>query len=434
VEVQAYLDMAFDYANAGMWEEACDVLSRLDDTRDPEAPVYPTVLYALGYLRHRQGRDGEAHALYARASRQPTDYCFPVRLEELAILEHARSIRPDDGRIAYYLGNLFYDKKRYDEAMAKWKLATRATPEFSIPWRNLGIAYYNVRHDADEAIRSYERAFAARPQDGRVLSELDQLLQRSGVPAERRLARLEAHMELVRARDDLSTELATLYNRIGAPQKALDYIASRRFHPWEGGTGSVLLQYVTAHLLCAQAALDEGDAEASLAHLAAARDYPENLGERKHLLWPDTHLDYYAGLAYQALGERERATTSFESVLVARADLSPMTYYRALAIRALGRDGEAEAVLQDMLNKATRKQGEEAERGYATSVPEFVFAEADLETRRRTHYTYLIGLAHLGLGHAAEAKAAFREVLDRDPGHLEAALRLRRVASGRLDG
>ena len=423
VEVQAYLDVAFDYAGAGLWDEASDVLSRLDGG----AVTHPMVSYALASWAQLQGRNEDARAHYGCAFAMSTDYCFPVRLEELAILRRVQQLHPRDAKVAYYMGNLFYDKKRYDEAIENWELSVDLDPSFSIPWRNLGIATYNVRHDPARAVACYERAFAANPGDGRVLSELDQLLRRTGALAQERLARLEAHLDLVRGRDDLSVELATLYNQTDQPHRALDYVASRRFHPWEGGTGRVLAQYVTAHVLLAQAALDAGDAGVALGHLGAVRAYPENLGEGRDFLWPDAHLDYYAGLARQMLGDREESAASFQRVLDAKAGLSETTYYQALALRALDRADQARDKFHSMLDTATQRLDEEAASGFATSVPQFVFVEEDLQTQRRTHYTYLIGLAHLGLGHRVEARSAFEAVLERDPNHLEAHQQLRQT-------
>lgn len=424
-KIQSYLDLAFDYANAGFWDAAADVLSRLVDA---DGNAFPTVLYALGYFAHAQGNDDEARALYQRASAQPTDYCFPARLEEMLILEHAQSLFPDDPIVAYYLGNLYFDKKRPEEAIAQWETAVKGAPGFSIPWRNLGIAHYNVRRDPEKAIECYETAFKANPQDGRVLAELDQLLQRTGVPAKVRLARLEQHLDLVRDRDDLSVEITTLYNQTGQPQKALDYALSRRFHPWEGGTGRISAQYVTAHVLLGQAALDAGDAQTALSHFETALDtYPANLGERKHLFWPDAHVHYYAGLAKQALGDEDGARASFEATLTTQGRSAEKPYYQAMALRALGRQDEAQTKLQTMLDDATRRMAEQAKQSFATSVPEFVFVEDDHQTRMRTHLTYTIGLAHLGLGHAAEAKAAFETVLERDPNHFGAIQALKKL-------
>ncbi len=150
-EIQAYLDMAFDYADAALWEEASDVLGRLVDPDDGSA--FPMVLYALGYFAHKLGRADEARETYARASHMPTDYCFPVRLEEMLILEHGQLLDPSDARIAYYLGTLYYDKRRYQDAIGYWERSVDIDPSFATPWRNLGIAAYNVQHDPEKAIR-----------------------------------------------------------------------------------------------------------------------------------------------------------------------------------------------------------------------------------------------------------------------------------------
>ncbi|MCJ7551993.1 MAG: tetratricopeptide repeat protein, partial [Anaerolineae bacterium] len=426
-KIQAYLDLAFDYANASLWDEAGDLLSRLVNPADGSA--FPTVLYALGTFTHQLGQESEAKAYLVRASEMPTDYCFPVRLEEMAILEYAQSVMPDDAKVAYYLGTLYYDKKRYDEAVANWLRAAELAPAFSIPWRNLGIAAYNVHHEPAQAIAYYEKAFEVAPQDDRVLSELDQLRARTGVSPEERLALLEANLDLVRDRDDLSVDLAALYNQTDRPQKALDYVLSRRFHPWEGGTGRVSRQYVQSLVLLGRAALEAGDAQAALSFFETALEtYPENLGERKNLLWPDADVHYYVGLAKQNLGDKAGAVAAFQQVLDARGgEVSETAITRANALRAMGRDAEAEVVLITMLEKATARLAEQAKQGFATSVPEFVFAAADMGTRRRINLTYLIGLTQLGLGQTAEARASFENVLEMSPGHAGAQTRLREM-------
>ena len=237
-------------------------------------------------------------------------------------------------------------------------------------------------------------------------------------------------MDLVRDRDDLSVEIATLYNQTRQPEKALDYVLSRRFHPWEGGTGRVSRQYVTAHVQLGRAALDAGDVEAALEHLETAQAaYPENLGERKHLRWPDADVHYYTGIARQRLGDEEGARASFERVLdAAGGPVSDTAYYQALALRAMGDEPAAAEKLQTMVDRATEQLEKQAEQGFATSVPEFVFAEEDLETRRRIHLNYIIGLARMGMGEDEEAKAAFEEVLALSPNHGGANEKLREIS------
>ena len=190
-----------------------------------------------------------------RARLLPPGPSFAGRLEEIAILQSAIVADPADPRAPYHLGNLLYDRRRYDEAIACWERAAVLDPEFPTTWRNLGIGYVNARGRGGLAERAYRRAFAAVPTDGRVLYECDQLEKRRGRSARGRLARLEAHRDLVDERDDLAAELATLYNDLGRHADALAFLASRRFHPWEGGEGLVSGQYVRAHLRLAQAAL-----------------------------------------------------------------------------------------------------------------------------------------------------------------------------------
>lgn len=425
VQVQTYLDLVFDYTAAGLWERALGLLSRLSEQQG--AASYPMVWYALGYCAEQLGQVDDARNLYRRASQLPTDYCFPARHEELAILEHVRSLYPDDGVTAYYLGNLYYDKKRYADAIAAWECAVAQEPGFSVPWRNLGLAHYNVRHDVERAMACYERAGEANPRDGRLLSERNQLLRLARVPAEKRLALLEKHLDVVRQRDDLSVQLAELYNLTDQPEKALAFIAQRRFHPWEGGTGRVWGQYVAAHLGLAQAALDAGRLEGARTHVEMAHNYPDNLGERKHLLWPDIHLIYLDGLVKRSLGDEDGATEAWRRVLSAREGLSNTLYYQALTLRALGDEERAREKLEQLLRMAEQQLGQEPQRRFATSVAEFVFLGEPPEEQERAQYLYLVGLAQLGLGRMSEAETAFRQVLQRDPDHLDALAQLKRM-------
>jgi hypothetical protein len=60
-------------------------------------------------------------------------------------------------------------------------------------------------------------------------------------------------------------------------------------------------------------------------------------------------------------------------------------------------------------------------------VPEFVFAETDIRTRRRVHLTYLIGLAQMGLGQLEAARSAFEDVLALASNHSDARQRLQEL-------
>ena len=421
--VQTSLDIAFDYGAAGLREEASELLERLPD------PAHPMVRYTLGYFVAQDVEIKQAQELYRGAAGQPPDYCFPSRLEEMRVLQSVLTLDPHNAKAFYYLGNLFYDKGRYEEAIEKWEKSCALDPGFSIPWRNLGVAYYNVRHDAGKAAAAYQRAFEANPVDARLLYEMDQLSKRVGRSPAERLTALERRLDLVKQRDDLTLELLTLYNLTDQQQRALEILESRRFHPWEGAEGLVSGAYIWTHAVLGRESLEAGRPAEALAHFEAAQRYPENLGEGKHLLTQENHLHYFSGLAQEAPGGREAAQASFRKAAEAPSTYSAMTYYQALALRRLGQCEAATSKLRGLLAFATEQMNKEVSIDYfATSLPNLLLFEEDAQKRNRIDALFLLGLAHEGLGHRREAKEAFAEVLTLDPSHLGARQELRRTS------
>ena len=201
---QTALDLAHDYAAAGLLDEAVDVLrrdltagSRSAGSRSAGPRSGSAIVgYTLGWLLGLAGAAEAAEEL-ARAEEMLPDYCFPARLEEIDVLESAMAQRPQDARAPYYLGNLFYDRRRYDDAIRVWRRAAQLDPAFPTAHRNLGLAEFNVLGRRQEALACYHRAFAAAPSDARVLYELDQLRRRCDVAPVERVRLLEESRPLV---------------------------------------------------------------------------------------------------------------------------------------------------------------------------------------------------------------------------------------------
>jgi hypothetical protein len=79
-------------------------------------------------------------------------------------------------------------------------------------------------------------------------------------------------------RDDLTAELLHLWHLAGNVEQAANVLASRKFHPWEGGEGKVTSQFVINQLLRAWQHLQQQPQQAEALLLSALR-YPENLSE-----------------------------------------------------------------------------------------------------------------------------------------------------------
>lgn len=433
-DAQAHLDLAHDYARAGFFNEALVVLAHAPnvqgDLPDQSWGAAPLIAYTQGWLQQKIGDNRAALASFRRAAALPPDYCFPARLEEIAVLEAAIKANPRDARAPYYLGNLLYDRRRHTEAISLWQRATRLDPAFPTAWRNLGIGYCNILKKPTLARSAYVKACRCAPKDARLLFERDQLAKRLGEPPAKRLRALEQHLTLVAERDDLSVELCALYNQTGQPAKAEAIVSRRHFQPWEGGEGQAMSQHVRSQLLLGRAALASGECSVALNHFDRALASPENLGEAKHLLANQSDIHFWRGEALAAVGNRTAARAAWNTAASFKGDFqnmsvrafSEMTYFSALASSRLGKKQGATQLLKNLLTYARVLEKETATIDYfATSLPTMLLFEDDIQARQVTTARFLQAQALLGLGQKSKAHALLADVLHRDPNHALAA-------------
>jgi tetratricopeptide (TPR) repeat protein len=426
-----FLDLAFDYAAAGLYARAVGVL---DYCLEKEIPGWdlPLIHYCRAVYQRALGQCDKAAESASVAARWSPDCCFPGRIELIPILQAAMEHAPTDPRAPYYLGNLWYHHRQYDDAIACWERARDLDPRFATVWRNLGLAYYNQRHDRAAARDAYLRAFAADPKDARVLYELDQLERRLGESAEPRLARLRQHFSLVLVRDDLYLEYVTLLNQLDRHQEALDHILQRRFHPWEGGEGKVPAQFVLAITQLARQELAARRYDKCLSLLRRTEVWPASLGEGKLPGIQENNIEnniqYWRGCALRGLGELVTANESFRQAAVGLSEpSSPMFYndqppdmifYQGLALRALGQCDAAHLRFTRLIEYGQEHLPDRPEIDFfAVSLPDFLVFDDDLQRRNEVHCRYMMGLGYLGLEQHSEAREQFTRVLALDAHH-----------------
>jgi len=430
---QECLDLAFDLIRAGLYADALDALNTADlNAQDGSVPM---ILYTLAYIQNELATSECSQTLH-RAQCFGVDYCFPSRLEEMLILEWALSRTQEHWVPSYLLGNLLYDKRRYDEAIHNWENAVAGNPSFATPHRNLGIAYFNFHHDAEQALKWFEYAFAANRQDARVFYERDQLWKRTGRSPQERLRELSEYPNLVNARDDLSVELANLLNQIAKPNDALSLLLGRRFQPWEGGEGLVLGQYVRARLQLGMDLLARYEPESARDQFLAALEVPRNLGEAKHLLANQSNIHYWIGESFARSGQDASAATwwlraakqkgDFQQMSV--LDVSNMTFWRGLALQSLGRTEEAAGLFRRIFDYSVELERTEPKIDYfATSLPSMLLFEENLAKRNRIEALFLRAQAWIGLGRKTESRDLLLDVLALDGNHADASDLLRQL-------
>ncbi|HEY9196551.1 MAG TPA: tetratricopeptide repeat protein, partial [Mucilaginibacter sp.] len=361
---------------------------------------------------------------------------FPNKIEEVLILKNAIAINPIDAKAYYYLGNLWYDKRQYAEAVECWERSAALDKSFPTVHRNLSLAYYNKLNQQERALEEMEQAFALDATDARVLMELDQLYKISGRSFKERLELLDKYPDLVNERDDLYLERITLLNNLNQYKAALQLLASRKFHPWEGGEGKVVGQFLLCHIELAKEAFENDKYHEAISLLAQLAHYPENLGEGKLYGTPENDINYLLGYAYEGLNQTEKAAEKFRTATLGSSEPVQAIYYndpqpdkilyQALAWQKLGEPQKAEEIFQRFIDFGVAHMNDKIRIDYfAVSLPDMLVFDVDINHRNSIFCNYLIGLGKMGLGEIEAGAKSLENVLNMDINHQGAAIHLR---------
>jgi tetratricopeptide (TPR) repeat protein len=330
------------------------------------------------------------------------------------VLNRAIEHNPSDARAAYYLANLFYDNQP-EKAIEAWERARQLDGAFPTVHRNLAFAYSHVENDVPKAIAAMEKAIACDNSDPRLFYELDVLYEAGGVSPEKRLALLEENRPTVAQRDDALSRLIALYVRAGQYDNAIDLLATRHFHTWEGG-GQIHDLYVDACLLRGRTKAAQGRHAEAVKDYEAALLYPENLEVGRPNKDEGLCQTYFLlGAAYEALNQPEKARDFFDKAASVKLRASELSYYKGLALSKLGREDEADNIFDDMISSA--KPGDSVE-----FFAKFGEEQAHNVKLARTHY--LLALAYMGKGENDKAREELKKTLDLDINHLWAGVYL----------
>ncbi|MBN2137971.1 MAG: DUF5107 domain-containing protein [Sedimentisphaerales bacterium] len=419
---ESYLELAMNYVNCGMPNEAINVLSRAVAIRKTGISDYPTIHYCLAYLYEQKGDSESAGRHYNRARRCPVDYCFPFRLEMLNVLGRAVEANPRDGRAHYYLGNLLYDLQP-ERAIAEWARAAELEPSLAIAHRNLGWGRYYTENNIAAAIASYEKAIKHNPEDASYYYELDQLYERNATAVEQRLKTLETNHEHVKKREDSLIREIIVLVQAGKYDKALDYLQQNYFHIQEGNR-RLHDTYVEGHLLRGLDFLAEQEYHKALKDFLAADEYPEN-----HQIGRDTdyrmnpQIYYCLGSCYKALGQTADAEAAFKKASQQRAGKTEYAYYKAMSHRELGQEDEALDLFDKLIRDGQERLNEKDKVDFFAK-----FGSAQSPGARKSDGYYMIGLGHLGKTEDAEANEAFEKAVELDAYNIWARRHLKQAA------
>ena len=419
-----YQELALDYAQAGLWMRANDVLDLAIEVGAVNAMTY----YYKTWINIE----------VTPLPDTPLPICFPNRLEDILALNRVMLLDKKDAQAPYLLGCLYYDKRQYDEAIRLWELSSELNPAFPTVWRNLALAAYNKQDDKQKALELMEKAFHLDESNSRILMELDQLKKALGIPHAERLSSLQQYPALIQERDDLVLEEITLLNQVGRYEEAMTKLDAHKFHPWEGGEGKVPAQYQISRVEQVKRLLANLDnletlekldkLDKAIALLEACLEYPHHLGEGKLYGAQENDFYYLMALAYEKKGETEKMHECLLKATEGPTEPAAAMYYNdakpdkifyaALAYRKLGNENKARSLFYRLLDYGEKHIFDEVRMDYfAVSLPDLLIWDGDLQLKNTIHCKLMMALGHIGLGHTDRGLRYLSEVEDLDVNH-----------------
>ena len=208
----------------------------------------------------------------------------------------------------------------------------------------------------------------------------------------------------------------TLHNQLGLYQKAKELIASGTFHPWEGGEGKVVREYLICQLELAKQSIEAGDFKKAVSLLEEAENYPVNLGEGKLTGAQENDIHYWMGIAHEMMNNIEKANGYYQQATkgisepvqaIFYNDPQPdKIFYQGLAWIKLHNRKRATDIFQRLIDFGKGHIDDKINIDYfAVSLPDLLVFDADLDLRNNVHCLYLMGLGNLGLGISCREKA-----------------------------
>ena len=406
--VESYIELAIKYYHNGFVDQTVELLKYIDSKK-----LYPTVKIWLGYLADISGDKDFARSYFKSALEMSTDYCNPFRLETISAIKNAKEYYPDNYKLFYYLGNLYYNKQP-EKAMAEWEKCVSINPSFAMAWRNLGWANWKYFRNYDKAAKAYEKAIKLDPNQPLFLEEIDQVYEVKGEDVQVRYDLLKSRHDVgIKRYYPVAAEVIT-GTFVGDYDYVLDLLRTCYF-PTREGVANFHDVYVDALLLAGQKKLANGFHEEAISLYKEAFTFPEN----HQVFYVDTRrprdaqVYYMIADAYEKMGSKSKAQLNYEKAATVNVRKTDYRYWRALALQKIGKTKEAQMLYETLV--------EEGNRNIVQQVVNFYGAEGTtgqtVETKNTKAY-YTIGLGELGLGNTSKAKECFEKSLELKPDNL----------------
>lgn len=315
---ETFLELAVEYANAGLSREAAHVLA--------EAPEHPTVFYWLAYLE--RDRDHAKSSTYLKkALTISPEQVFPFRSEDVTVLTWAQAQQPS-WKTMYYLGLVYWNHTDTDKAKELF-LQCGEMPDYAPFYLARYVLFQGDKDAGPKLLPDLKRAVSIGPEEWRTWHHLNKYYQggkffKEGFEhAGKAFKRFPGNPVIGM---DYAKALLQTENFKGA-LKVLDQI---RILPQEGAREGQDI-YELANLAGAVKMMEDKKYRKALQYIEASRQWPEHLGAGKPYD-PDTRLqDMMASVCQEKLSGDDKAGPYYRRIEEYSLDRESRHYGEALS-------------------------------------------------------------------------------------------------------
>lgn len=396
-EEESYIELAIKYIHNGFEAEAEKLLKYIDSKKE-----YATVKMWLGYFADKRADKDSAKKYFESALNLPIANTF--RLETASVLEDMQKYLPDNYKIQYYLGNIYYDKQP-DKALSYWEKCVSLNPQYAPAWRNIGWANNHHLKNTNAAEQAYLKAIALAPQ-AIYFEELDEILDNRGADVKYRFDILNKHHSIIVKRYyPAVAEIATA-TFLGKYDYALELLRNG-YYPTGENVKNFHDLYADALVLAALEKSAKGDNPQAIKLLQEAFTYPDN---HQVFLYDtrtprDSQVYYYLGTVYEKTGDKNKAQENYRKAVENEVGKTDYRFWKGMALVKLGKKEDATSLFKSLVEDG--KSG--IVKSFKNNFVDGIHGELKGTTAEKLNSAsyYTIGLGELGLGNTKAAKQAF---------------------------
>jgi tetratricopeptide (TPR) repeat protein len=299
---ETYLELALEYANHELIEEAIGVLE--------QSPPYPTIFYWLAYLNRNLSRDKSMEYL-KKAEEMSPFLVFPYRLETIPVLSWALD-QHYNWKTSYYLGLIYWHILRIEKAKELFEQCGDI-PDYAPFYIARAILFQNDVSEYCHPCNDLPRAVKLNPEEWRTWHYLNNFFKTRNAFQQQLENAKEAYGRFPDNPVIVIDFVKALINS-GNFMESLKILDKVLILPQEGAhEGHDLFEL--SNLAIAVEMVEKKKYKVAIKFINNSKNWPENLGAGKPFE-PDIRLqDYIQAFCYEQLGNKSLAEDYYNQII-----------------------------------------------------------------------------------------------------------------------